>query len=611
MNKLTLIYVDDEEINLTTFKVAFRNNFNIYTATNATEAIALFEELDDVAIVVADQRMPGMRGIELLEQISKISPETIRIMLTAFSDPPDIIDAINKGEVYSYLRKPWKEETLRINLNKAGEKYTLKQQNKKLIQELSQKNQSLEKELRIGQQLREALIRRDMILEAVNETAQKLIRSRKWRSFTKTLIDKLGIVMAATRVHIYRNYYDNEKNLRAISEFEWLTEASVNSDRSAIALDFDYQKMDLERWPLLFENNSMLVSTIDDLPNKEASRLQKINIQSLVCAPINFKNRTWGFLCLVDCYAKREWHDEELEAIKAAASLISEAVHREEIEQDLTIKQDQLAHAGRLNAVGEMAAGMAHEIDEAMSIISLEADKFKEYFDRNTKAEKEIALARDMSRQVSKTMRMIEDMRNFASLSPKHFTEINLYWPTIKALSFFRQQFRLYLINLEEILSEEIPFIKSDSQSFGQIVVNLLSNARYAVQKMAEKAPSNYKMQITIKLTEENISPEIQKKLPAKMMATKSSTIIVLEITDNGIGMDDKVLSQCTEPFFTTKPVGLGTGLGLSVTHSLIKELDFFLEIESKPDQGSTFRVFIPTNETYPILLNTHLVKPS
>ncbi len=607
MEKLTLLYVDDEEINLTSFKVAFRHRFDIHTALSGEEALALLKQLDDVAMVVADQRMPGMSGTELLQEISRIYPDTVRIMLTAFSDPPDIIDAINKGEVYSYLRKPWEETTLVINLDKAAEKYHLQQQNKKLIRELSEKNQALEKELHVGQKLREALIRRDMILAAVNDTAQKLIRYREWRPFTKPLIARLGVVMAASRVHIYRNYHDIEGNLRTRSEFSWISENGGHDDKLAIAHDFDYKEIDLERWPLLFESGTMIATTIDDMPNKEANRLQRIDIQSIACSPINIKNRSWGFLCLVDCQSKRTWHEEELEAIKAAASLIGEAVHREEIEQDLTLKQDQLAHAGRLNAIGEMAEGVAYEIDESMSIISLEADKFKEYFSKNAPEMKEMEAAQDIVRQVSKTMRMIEDMRSFASFSDKHFSETNLYWPTTKALSFFREQFRLYLITLDEDLSEEIPFIKSDSQLYGQIVVNLLSNARYAVRKMAEKT-SGHKMRIQIRLYEEPVTSAWKNKLPTETPFDKVSSLIILEVVDNGIGMSEETKHRCIDPFFSTKPSGQGTGLGLSVTNSLVKELGFVLEIESTPDSGSTFRILIPAYEEYPTLLDNNIV---
>ncbi|MEN8139807.1 MAG: response regulator [Thermodesulfobacteriota bacterium] len=609
MDKLTLLYVDDEEFNLTNFSYAFRDHFDIHTAASSEEALQILNELEEVALVVADQRMPGMNGTELLQEISRISPDTVRIMLTAYNDPPDIIAAINKGEVYSYLSKPWHIPTLQMDLNKAAERYRLQVQNKKLIRELSEKNQSLQKELHNGQRLREALIRRDMILGAVNETAQKLIRSRKWRPFTEQLLARLGVVMAASRIHIYSNYHDEHGHLMARQEFAWNADGYVNSNSAAIADDFDYARLDLQRWPALLASGSMLAVTVDEMPANEARRLKEIDIQAIACAPININNRVWGFICVQDCEAKRIWHDEELDAIKAVASLCGEAVHREEIEQNLNLRQDQLAHAGRLNVIGEMAAGMAHEIDEAMSIISLDADKFKDFFRNQEQGSSEIDIANDITRQVNKSMRIIEDLRGFASFSDKHLSNINPYWPTIKALSFFKEQFRLFLIELENDISEDLPTIKTDSQLYSQIVVNLLSNARYAVQKKA-KLSAGHKMKVKISLRHESLNPEIQELLAAYPMAKdEMESVIILEVSDNGIGMDSKTMKLCTEPFFSTKASGEGTGLGLSVSQSLVEDLGFALTIDSTPGEGASFQVIMPVYEDQLTLMAGNTIK--
>nr|MDA3786533.1 response regulator [Deltaproteobacteria bacterium] len=133
MEKLKLLYVDDEEVNLSNFKMALKRHFLVITACSAQEALTCFSNQGEIALVVADQKMPGMDGTELLAEIRSLYPDTVRIMLTAYSEPADIMAAINEGEVYHYLTKPWQEEILLDTLNKAAEKYRLTQHNKTLL----------------------------------------------------------------------------------------------------------------------------------------------------------------------------------------------------------------------------------------------------------------------------------------------------------------------------------------------------------------------------------------------------------------------------------------------------------------------------------------------
>ncbi|MCI5160886.1 MAG: response regulator, partial [Candidatus Electrothrix sp. AX5] len=110
MTKLKLLYVDDERVNLTNFTIAFRAKYQIYTARLGQEALEVFNDNNDIAIVITDQRMPGMTGIELLQHIKKHNKDVIRIILTAYTEVADIIDAINKGHIYQYIVKPWVED---------------------------------------------------------------------------------------------------------------------------------------------------------------------------------------------------------------------------------------------------------------------------------------------------------------------------------------------------------------------------------------------------------------------------------------------------------------------------------------------------------------------
>lgn len=141
-----ILYIDDEQDNLTVFYSTFRRNFKVYLANSALEGLELIKK-HTIHLVIADQRMPEMTGIEFLEQIKVKYPDCIRMVLTGFTDVEAIIQAINKGRVYRYITKPWRKEELKLTIDHALETYNLKQQNKKLFTDLEEANQSLEKKV--------------------------------------------------------------------------------------------------------------------------------------------------------------------------------------------------------------------------------------------------------------------------------------------------------------------------------------------------------------------------------------------------------------------------------------------------------------------------------
>jgi DNA-binding NtrC family response regulator len=138
-----VLYVDDEINNLNSFKAAFRRDFEIYTAQSAREGRKVLDS-NEIGVIITDQRMPGMTGIEFLESILAIYPDTIRILLTGFSDMNAVMDAINRGQVYKYLVKPWQNDELKLYIQNALEIYHLRKENKDLAHKLQLANKELE-----------------------------------------------------------------------------------------------------------------------------------------------------------------------------------------------------------------------------------------------------------------------------------------------------------------------------------------------------------------------------------------------------------------------------------------------------------------------------------
>ncbi|MFD2147332.1 response regulator [Mucilaginibacter antarcticus] len=130
-----VLYVDDEINNINSFKAAFRRDFEIFTAISAKEGRKILDS-QEIGVIITDQRMPGMTGIEFLESILSIYPDTIRILLTGFSDINAVMDAINRGQVYKYLVKPWQNDELKMYIENALEIYNLRKENKELARKL-------------------------------------------------------------------------------------------------------------------------------------------------------------------------------------------------------------------------------------------------------------------------------------------------------------------------------------------------------------------------------------------------------------------------------------------------------------------------------------------
>ena len=142
-DKITLLYVDDELNNLVSFKAVFRIKYHVLTAISGEEAINILRK-NQVHIIITDQRMPQMTGVEFLESILEEFPDQIRILLTGYADMTAVVDAINKGKIFHYLSKPWNEEELDLAINRAYEVYKQKIDEKEMNYKLILSNEQLE-----------------------------------------------------------------------------------------------------------------------------------------------------------------------------------------------------------------------------------------------------------------------------------------------------------------------------------------------------------------------------------------------------------------------------------------------------------------------------------
>ncbi|MCA9668527.1 MAG: sigma-54-dependent Fis family transcriptional regulator [Myxococcales bacterium] len=135
--RFPVLVVDDEPDNLSAFRFNFRRDFELTCAQSGAEALELLGDLE-AAVIVTDQRMPGISGLELLERATELRPDAIGIVVSAYTDVDVLIDAVNSGKVHRYITKPWDAREVRAVLRQSIERYQLERENERLSEQLAQ-----------------------------------------------------------------------------------------------------------------------------------------------------------------------------------------------------------------------------------------------------------------------------------------------------------------------------------------------------------------------------------------------------------------------------------------------------------------------------------------
>ncbi|MCK6601135.1 MAG: hybrid sensor histidine kinase/response regulator [Bacteroidetes bacterium] len=203
-NRFNILYVDDEEFNLTSFKAIFRRDYNVFTATSGKAGLEILKTTD-IHLIITDQRMPDMTGVEFLESISDDYMFVRRIIITGFSDIEAIIRAINKGNIYRYITKPWDVNDLKITIQNALNAYRTDKANRTLTIELQMKLNRIEELTAEQLRLQEEKFKQEAekkILEAESKKLKEIqaIREELSNMIVHDLKNPLGLVIGYAKM---------------------------------------------------------------------------------------------------------------------------------------------------------------------------------------------------------------------------------------------------------------------------------------------------------------------------------------------------------------------------------------------------------------------------
>jgi CheY-like chemotaxis protein len=211
-----ILVVDDEEAILETMTYTFQDEYEVFTSTSARRALEILDEHAPIAVVLSDQRMPDMSGIDFVAEVCKRHPSTVRMILTGFSDMEAILKAINDGHVFAYITKPWEPEQLKQLMKQAVAHHRLKIENERLLWDLQRTNHLLRA---VMDQLDTGAIAVDEsgIIQAVNRPARdffSLTREVRGRALKEVLeshgFDAIGAAAIAVAGDEELNHYDVE-----------------------------------------------------------------------------------------------------------------------------------------------------------------------------------------------------------------------------------------------------------------------------------------------------------------------------------------------------------------------------------------------------------------
>ncbi len=271
----------------------------------------------------------------------------------------------------------------------------------------------------------------------------------------------------------------------------------------------------------------------------------------------------------------------EIQGIVCQALDITERKHAEEEKQRLAA---QLLQAGKMAALGQLAGGIAHEINNPIAVIL----GFAQGLVKRIKEDDFFSMPlKSIEREASRCKKLVGDLLTFSRVGKTQAESVDLNRTIDETLSLIETKSKMQNIEIVRNYSNDLPSLTVNKNQIQQVIMNLCSNA-------VDALPGGGKITISTKLKDKGgVDGDLQMRDEGRL---SDRNFVEIVVADNGEGMSLEVKQRIFEPFFTTKEVGKGTGLGLSLCYEIIKKHNGGIEVESEAGKGTTFLIKLPTN---------------
>ncbi len=605
-----LVVDDDALIREISKDLLIGAGYTVFTAKGALEGLDVLKK-EEINVVILDIVMPLHSGFEMIPQIKKINTDISIIIMTAFASLDSAIEAIRIG-AYDYIRKPLKEEEILHAVNRGMERNRLVLQNSSLMQELEERIKRLELFETISRAVSSTLDLQKL-LEKVMEITKSVMGAE---ACSILLPDESGRELVFTVALGEKGEEAREFKIKpgqgiagwVLQHGEPLLIKDVKAD-GRFYRDLDdktgFETRSMIAVPLLIKDKSLGV--IEVINKVNGGQFEKGDEDTLV-------TMAGQIAVAVDNAKMTEDLKRSKEQIEGYSKNLEEMVYKrtgelEKINMELKATQAQLLQTEKLSSLGELAAGIAHEINNPIGFINSNLRTMGEYREdimrliekyealannirgsnhdlltslvddlANTKREirfdfimsdlsKLIQESRDGAYRVYKIVR---DLRGFARADDAERKFVDIHASLDSTLNIVWNELKYKADVIKDY--GDIPEVECLPTQLNQVFMNILVNAAHSIKNRGK---------ITIKTYSEGER-------------------VFVEISDTGSGIPEGNLTKIFDPFFTTKEPGKGTGLGLSIVYGIIKKHNGEIKVKSKVGEGTTFIIELPINMGIP-----------
>jgi histidine kinase len=243
------------------------------------------------------------------------------------------------------------------------------------------------------------------------------------------------------------------------------------------------------------------------------------------------------------------------------------------------LAEQQLIQASKMATLGEMATAIAHELNQPLSVMKTASSFIIKKIRKSEPIKEETlgTLAEEIDSHVDRASLIINHLREFGRKSEVKREKVDINDAVERSLAIFMQQLKLRDIAVEKDFQEDLPAVLANDNRLEQVFINLLINARDAIDDKCEK-----------------FGDTVEKRIFLKTRLWQGK--VRIEVADTGLGIPKPLLEKIFEPFFTTKRVGRGTGLGLSISYGIIQDYEGTIKVETRENEGSNFIITFPVS---------------
>ncbi len=398
------------------------------------------------------------------------------------------------------------------------------------------------------------------------------VHVKEMGKFFDEILEDMGSTLQVCRSYLFRH---NDHNRTMTNFAEWCAPGVTPQIENLQSLPSGI----VPWWTETLRNGeNICFPKSEDIPDEEFRKfIMAQDILSILSVPLFVEGEYFGFIGFDVCRDYRAWPVEDIDLIFSFSRIISSVIERRRSEELRDRLQEQLLQAQKMESVGRLAGGVAHDFNNMLTVIFGNAEAAMQQLGNEHPVAADIQDILDAAERSSDLVKQLLAFARKQVITPGVFNLNKVIGDIFKILEKLAGE-KIRLVHVE---GENLWPLRMDESQLGQILVNLVINARDSIEKTGTIIVETSGVSIDIGYCRKN--PEFN-----------PGDYGVLFVRDTGSGMDKETAARIFEPFYTTKAPGKGSGLGLSTVYGIVKQNGGFVKVDSEPGAGTVFEVYLP-----------------